>query len=163
MTSKPNIDDIITAFSALRLQLVEEAGELGAMAADGRQDADTLRRSGYCDFALAAEKRAQRADWIAMNLADEVWNCRVGIGPVDLQVSPAKREPLINWANQQGLTHEVFIADVQALLDDEARTIAVKRDNDTDRRSGDHARRVVMTMSSPSRASACGSITSMTL
>jgi len=70
MTSKPNIDDIITAFSALRLQLVEEAGELGAMAADGRQDADTLRRSGYCDFALAAEKRAQRADWIAMNLAD---------------------------------------------------------------------------------------------
>lgn len=64
---------------------------------------------------------------IAITLADEVWNCRVGIGPVDLQVSPAKRQALINWANQQGLTHEVFIPDVQALLDDEARTIAAAR------------------------------------
>lgn len=64
---------------------------------------------------------------ISMTLADEVWNCRVGIGPVDLQVSPAKRQALINWAQQEGLTHEVFIADVQALLDDEARTIAAAR------------------------------------
>lgn len=67
---KPNLEDLVTAVSALRLSLVRDAGDLGAMAAAGHRDADALRRSGYHDFAVAAEQRAEQAAQLGFRLAD---------------------------------------------------------------------------------------------
>jgi len=62
---------------------------------------------------------------IVTTLADNVWNCRSGVGPMDLQVSPQKLPALIQWADQQNLPHEVLIPDVKALLDAEREQIRI--------------------------------------
>jgi len=49
------------------------------------------------------------------SLADEVWSCHIGVGPIDAQFSPDKLPAL----TQLGVEHQVLIADVQALLDAE--------------------------------------------
>ncbi len=80
--NKPKIEDIVTAFSALRLVLVEDAGVLGSMATSERSDAAALRRLGKApmsqaamvarlqDFAAASEQRAADNERMGMRLAD---------------------------------------------------------------------------------------------
>ncbi|MBX3382477.1 MAG: hypothetical protein KF864_03105 [Phycisphaeraceae bacterium] len=65
------------------------------------------------------EVNSQQTLLQGMSLADDVWNCRPGVGPLDLQVSPDKVNALEEWAAQQGLPLRVLIPDVQALIERE--------------------------------------------
>jgi murein tripeptide amidase MpaA len=61
------------------------------------------------------------------DLVTGVWSCRIGPGPLDVQVTPAQRDAL----EAAGFATEMRIPDVQALLDAERAQIAqAQRDRD---------------------------------
>ncbi len=65
--------------------------------------------------------RAQSpADVMKLNaIAIDIWNCRIGVGPLDVQVTPAGREAI----RRLGLEFEVLVEDVDALFAAEAAEI----------------------------------------
>lgn len=56
-------------------------------------------------------------------IATDIWNCRIGIGPLDVQVTPAQRAAI----ESMGLITELVVPDVQVLIDREAAAIAQAR------------------------------------
>ena len=59
------------------------------------------------------------------SIVSNIWSCHIGVGPIDVQVTPDQRRAL----EQLGLPCELRIADVQALVDDEAAQIREARMN----------------------------------
>ncbi len=59
----------------------------------------------------------------ALDASTTAWNCRVGVGPLDLQVTPEQEAAL----RALGLEPVVLIPDVQALLENEQREMAEAR------------------------------------
>ncbi len=53
-------------------------------------------------------------------IAEDIWSCRVGLGPLDLQVTPQQQAAIAGL----GLDVRVLIPDVQRLLDDEQAHLA---------------------------------------
>ena len=66
------------------------------------------------------------SELMAVNsIVTSVWSCHIGVGPIDVQVTPAQQEAL----EQLGLDCEVRITDVQALIDAESQQIREARLN----------------------------------
>ncbi|MBS0198171.1 MAG: hypothetical protein JSR77_15565 [Planctomycetes bacterium] len=60
---------------------------------------------------------------VVTELADNIWSCSWGVGPIDAQFSPEKLPAFLAWADQQGLEHARLIPDVQSLIDAEREQI----------------------------------------
>ena len=61
-------------------------------------------------------------------VAESVWSCNIGVGPIEVQVSPVQRAAI----DQMDIPYEVWIADVQALVDREQGDIAAARARELD-------------------------------
>jgi len=67
------------------------------------------------------------SDLLAISsIGETIWSCHIGVGPIEVQVSPAQRTAL----DQLGIPYTVWIDDVQALIDREQADLALGADAD---------------------------------
>jgi murein tripeptide amidase MpaA len=68
---------------------------------------------------VRAVVKDQRELMAVTAIAENIWSCRFGVGPIEVQLTPAQREAM----DDLGIAYEVMIPDVQALVDAEAAQI----------------------------------------
>ncbi len=77
------------------------------------EQGEPVRFDGHKVIRANIETQAMLDVVLALNL--DIWSEHVGVGPVDIRVSPQELTRL----NELGVMHEIFIDDVQALVDRE--------------------------------------------
>jgi hypothetical protein len=122
----PYVRRTVVANLAIALLVCAVASAQDVRQIEELQAEEAVRYDGHS--VLRIDIRSTRELRTILALTDDVWSHRIGVGgPVDVRVSPEQFAAVVD----AGLQFEIFIADLQAQIDQERAQIEARRQLDT--------------------------------